>query len=74
MPSKPKYRMNIVWSDEDQCYLVALPDFPGQQWYCHGDTYQAAAAEGELCIENLLSWIREEGKQPPEPQKAAIAA
>jgi len=28
---KLKYQMIIQWSDEDNCFLVALPDFPGQQ-------------------------------------------
>jgi antitoxin HicB len=27
-----KYQMLIQWSDEDQTFLVALPDFPGQKW------------------------------------------
>ncbi|MFM2315103.1 MAG: hypothetical protein RLZZ04_4379, partial [Cyanobacteriota bacterium] len=26
------------WSDEDNCFLVALPDFPGSYWRAHGDT------------------------------------
>jgi hypothetical protein len=29
-----KYRVNVVWSDEDDCYLVELPEFshPLQQY------------------------------------------
>jgi len=37
-----KYRINIVWSDENDCYLVSLPDFVGQKWCTHGDTYEEA--------------------------------
>lgn len=37
-----KYRMQIQWSEEDNCFLVALPDFPGQEWSTHGDTYEEA--------------------------------
>ncbi|MDB9315264.1 type II toxin-antitoxin system HicB family antitoxin [Spirulina sp. CS-785/01] len=32
----------IQWSDEDQCYLVHLPEFPSQKFHTHGDTYQEA--------------------------------
>lgn len=42
-----KYRMVIQWSDEDNCFLVALPDFPGQYWRTHGDTYEEAVANGK---------------------------
>lgn len=31
--------MIIQWSEEDNCFLVALPDFPGSYWRTHGDTY-----------------------------------
>jgi antitoxin HicB len=36
-----KYRINIVWSDEDKCYLVELPEFANalQRYFTHGDTY-----------------------------------
>lgn len=39
---KLKYQMVIQWSDEDNCFLVALPDFPGSYWRTHGDTYDEA--------------------------------
>lgn len=50
---KLKYRMNIVWSDENDCYLVGLPDFPGQQWATHGDTYDEAFKHGMEVMEEL---------------------
>ena len=40
--TKIKYEMTIVWSEEDDCYLVGFPDFPGQKWRTHGDTYETA--------------------------------
>ncbi len=48
-----KYRINIVWSDENNCYLVGLPDFPGQQWRTHGDTYEEAFKNGLEVMEEL---------------------
>ena len=50
---KLKYRINIVWSDENDCYLVSLPDFPGQQWSTHGDTYEEAFKHGMEVMEEL---------------------
>ena len=35
---KLKYQMVIQWSDEDNCFLVAFPDFPGSYWRTHKDT------------------------------------
>ena len=48
-----KYQMLIQWSDEDQCFLVALPDFPGSKWRTHGDTYQEAVENGIEALESL---------------------
>ena len=50
---KLKYRINIVWSDENNCYLVSLPDFEGQQWRTHGDTYEEAFQNGLEAMEEL---------------------
>lgn len=50
---KLKYRINIVWSDENNCYLVSLPDFVGQQWRTHGDTYEEAFQNGLEVMEEL---------------------
>lgn len=50
---KLKYRINIIWSDENNCYLVSLPDFEGQQWHTHGDTYGEAFQNGLEAMEEL---------------------
>jgi predicted RNase H-like HicB family nuclease len=34
---QPHYSMVIEWSDEDQAYIVSVPEFPGN--YTHGSTY-----------------------------------
>ncbi|MEH1909586.1 MAG: type II toxin-antitoxin system HicB family antitoxin [Nostoc sp.] len=33
-----RYSIVIQWSDEDNCYLVHLPEFPWQQFHTHGQT------------------------------------
>jgi predicted RNase H-like HicB family nuclease len=63
-----KYRMVIQWSDEDNCFLVALPDFPGQYWRTHGDTYEEALKNAQEVLEMLISSYLEDGQPIPEPQ------
>jgi antitoxin HicB len=37
MKDKLKYRVLIQWSEEDNCYLVSLPDLSKNQiWVTHG--------------------------------------
>ncbi|NEQ27768.1 MAG: type II toxin-antitoxin system HicB family antitoxin [Microcoleus sp. SIO2G3] len=40
--NKLKYPIVIQWFDEDNCFLVDIPDFPEQQWRIPGDTYETA--------------------------------
>lgn len=67
---KLKYRMNIVWSDENNCYLVGLPDFKGQQWRTHGDTYEEAFKNGMEVMEELHLAGVHGGIDLPIPQTA----
>lgn len=63
-----QYQMTIVWSDEDDCYLVHLPDFPEQTYRTHGDSYEEAARNGEEVLQLLLE---EDGLPIPKPKPAA---
>jgi predicted RNase H-like HicB family nuclease len=47
-----RYAMVIEWSDEDQLFLVSIPDFPGA--HTHGRTRTEAAAMGEEVIALLV--------------------
>jgi predicted RNase H-like HicB family nuclease len=71
-----KYQMVIQWSDEDELYLVHLPDFPWQQFVTHGKTYQEAAANGQEALEGLIAVLQDTQQPLPEPKsdKAAQAA
>ncbi|MGH2413282.1 MAG: type II toxin-antitoxin system HicB family antitoxin [Microcystaceae cyanobacterium] len=64
---KPKYPMIIQWSESDNCYLVGLPDFPGQQWRTHGDTYVEAVANGVEVLELLIEDYQLAGEPLPTP-------
>jgi predicted RNase H-like HicB family nuclease len=64
---KPKYSMVIRWSDEDDAYLVHLPEFPNQQFVTHGDTYEEAAKHGQEVLEMFIEALTDEGKPLPHP-------
>jgi predicted RNase H-like HicB family nuclease len=67
----PHYSMVIQWSDEDNCYLVHLPDFPFQQFHTHGDTYEEAAKHGQEVIETYIEIYQKEGKPLPQPKNSS---
>ncbi|PZU99037.1 MAG: HicB family protein [Leptolyngbya sp.] len=63
-----RYEMVIVWSEEDDCFLVHLPDFPEQTYRTHGNTYEEAARNGQEVLQLLLE---EDGLTLPEPKPSA---
>ena len=63
-----RYQMLIIWSNEDHCYLVHLPDFPEQTYRTHGDSYEEAARNGEEVLQLLLE---EDGLPHPKPSFVA---
>ena len=67
--TRPRYRMVIAWSDEDDAYLVAVPDLPG--CVTHGATYVEAARMGEDAIEAWLDGARHWGRPIPLPGSVA---
>ncbi len=65
-----KYTIVIQWSDEDQCYIVFLPEFEDVMQPCtHGDTYEEALKNAKEVIEMLIETILEEGKNLPQPKQ-----
>jgi len=62
-----KYKMLIQWSDEDDCFLVSLPDFPEQKWRSHGDTYEEAVMNGIEALESLAIAYESLGEELPQP-------
>jgi antitoxin HicB len=61
------YTIVILWSDEDQCYLVHLPEFPTQKFHTHGDTYEEALKNAQEVLELLIEEYQEDGKTLPQP-------
>ena len=72
------YSMLIQWSEEDQAYLVTLPEWEGHlfNWDAatHGATYEEAARHGREVLELLVETAREEGEALPEARMFATSA
>jgi predicted RNase H-like HicB family nuclease len=65
-----KYTILIQWSDEDNCFVVFLPEFEDvMQPVTHGDSYAEAIANAEEVLELLIESYREEGKKLPAAKK-----
>jgi predicted RNase H-like HicB family nuclease len=61
-----RYSMLIQWSDEDQAYIVTLPEFGGCM--THGETYVDAARIGQEALESLIEAYQADGRTLPDPQ------
>jgi predicted RNase H-like HicB family nuclease len=63
---KYRYSILIQWSDEDQKYIVSLPEF-GPYAHTHGDTYEEAAKNAQEVLELLIETYEEQGISLPTP-------
>ena len=64
-----KYTILIQWSNEDECYIVSLPNFPDIMQPCtHGDTYEEALKNAQEVLEMLIESYLEDGQPLPDPQ------
>lgn len=70
---KLKYKMIIEWSEEDNCFLVGFPDFPGQKWRTHGETYEEAVDNGTEALESLVMAYQQTNEPLPEPTINKVA-
>lgn len=68
MNERPHYSMMIEWSDEDQCYIVSLPEW-GPYARTHGHTYAEAVRMGEEALDLLVSSALEENTPLPSPRR-----
>lgn len=61
-----RYSMVIEWSDEDDAYIVTVPELPGCM--THGATHVEAVQQGEDAIESWLDAAIAWGRPIPEPR------
>ncbi len=67
-----RYSMVIQWSEEDNAFVVSLPEF-GRFAKTHGRTYEDAAKRGREALESLIDAFKAEGKTLPSPAKPGSA-
>ncbi|MGK7941406.1 MAG: type II toxin-antitoxin system HicB family antitoxin [Crocosphaera sp.] len=61
-----KYTIIIQWSEEDQKYIVSLPEF-GPYAHTHGDTYEEALKNAQEVLELLIEDYQANKKELPKP-------
>lgn len=70
-----KYTIIIQWSDEDNCFLVSLPEFSKNvmQPVTHGETYEEALKNAQEVLELIVEEYQEDGKPLPEIKSLVFA-
>lgn len=67
-----KYQMQIVWSQDDQAFLVTVPELPGCM--ADGETYEQAVINAQASIARWIETARELGRSVPEPVRPQACA
>jgi predicted RNase H-like HicB family nuclease len=61
-----KYEVIIYWSNDDEAFIVEVPELPGCM--ADGATYQEALANAEIAIQEWIETAKELGRSIPEPK------
>ncbi len=63
---RPKYEIDIFWSEEDGGYIANVPELK----YCSafGETYEEALREVLVAMDLHLDVLEETGRPVPEPR------
>ena len=67
MELKPRYTVIVQWSNEDNCFVVSLPEW-GEFCHTHGETYEEAIANAQEVLEMLTEGAIDRGEDLPVPQ------
>lgn len=60
-----KYSMIVSWSEDDNCYLVSVPDLPGCM--ADGETPQKAVENAQVIIAEWIETAQMLGREIPKP-------
>lgn len=72
MKRNEHYSMVIEWSDEDQAYIVTVPELLGCR--THGETYEHAVRQGQDAIDSWIDAQHASGRPIPAPHLFAQSA
>jgi predicted RNase H-like HicB family nuclease len=67
-----KYEMIIYWSEEDESFIVEVPELAGCM--ADGATYAEAVTNAEVVIGEWIATAQELGRPIPEPKGRLIFA
>ncbi len=65
-----KYELIIYWSDEDNCFIVEVPELAG--CFADGKTYSEAVCNAETIIQEWIETAKELGRDIPKPKGRLI--
>jgi predicted RNase H-like HicB family nuclease len=70
------YSMVVQWSDDDQAYLVTLPEWEGRVFnpITHGESYEQAVEQAHEALTALVASARQHAEPLPEPHVIASGA
>lgn len=60
-----KYSMFMAWSEEDQAYIISVPELPGCM--ADGRTPEEAVSNAQIIIQEWIECALEDGDTIPEP-------
>lgn len=75
MREQMHYSMLIEWSEEDQAYLVTVPEWADRVLMpvTHGDTYDEAVQRGQEALKMLIDGATAENRPLPTAKLFAAA-
>lgn len=70
-----RYSLIVEWSEEDQLYLVTIPEFSElvMQPSTAGKSYEEAVQKAQEAIASYLEHCKTQAITPPQPRVPSIA-
>jgi predicted RNase H-like HicB family nuclease len=65
-PETIRYEMIIYWSNEDESFIVEVPELPG--CLADGPTYESAVKNAQVIIREWIETAKELGRAIPTPK------
>jgi predicted RNase H-like HicB family nuclease len=72
MEADIKYELVLYWSEEDEAYVVEVPELPGCM--ADGRTYEEAIKNSLTVIKEWIETAKEIGRDIPKPKGRLIYA
>lgn len=67
-----RYEMIIYWSEEDEAFIVEVPELPGCM--AEGASYEKAIANAQMIIQEWIETAKELNRPIPKPRGRLIYA